>query len=74
MNYRIKYRLLPSNKQGTVIVKNFESEIYAKVNLDRWLEKKYDYNKMEVISCVEECTSNPVLDLFNAMKRGLNIR
>ena len=57
MTFKITYRLYNCGslvKEGTHKVKNRDRDIFAKIDLEKYLRKKYDFDKMVVLSCEED--------------------
>ena len=66
MDYRVDYRLYRLDrlvKSGTFIVRNCSDDFHAKLKLDKYLSKKYDYDQMVADAKKED----PSMDIFNTI-------
>jgi DNA-binding transcriptional regulator LsrR (DeoR family) len=57
MDFKITYRLYDRGslvKEGTHRVKNRDRDIFAKIDLEKYLRKKYTFDKFVVVSCEED--------------------
>lgn len=68
-NYTIEYSLYHGPrllKEGTMKVKNKDNDIAAKVALEKYLNTKMDFNRMEVRSCtLEYSMDSDIINFFN---------
>jgi hypothetical protein len=70
MNYIIEYNLLKGEypiKEGIIKVKNKQNELEAKIKLEIFLKKSYDFDRMIVNNCTPD-----TLGLFDDLFGGFN--